>query len=385
MTWNIGKGKDDRKLILFSSRDGIVYKGKMIFMTEEKSLPVILDYESKKIRYICPLERLKKMAPIDLEIGYKHFGYFLEMSGEHVIECNLETFKFQYFPIDCHQTEDNNFALVTADKDQILIFTREQGKLVIFEPETKERREVAYPAEMTDICFTCGCCCNHQIFLIPKSGDRILSYLPDTETYKIYHLDVFIENSIHAIMAEAGIYIVSTDGVIYEFNINEQKIQQLASVKEQIKNDTVSRILPVNRKLLMLPGRGQHFYQFDLEEKIITELTVLPQDIHFDEKRKLWSKFCGYCEDSTYYYLANRVSNYFLRINKNTGEFLWTTPQIPSIKEQIKYLRDNTEEVVLEEEGFLEEYVREINEAENVEKGTFTNTGRKIWDVIVKR
>ena len=68
MTWNIGKGKDDRKLILFSSRDGIVYKGKMIFMTEEKSLPVILDYESKKIRYICPLERLKKMAPIDLEI-----------------------------------------------------------------------------------------------------------------------------------------------------------------------------------------------------------------------------------------------------------------------------------------------------------------------------
>ena len=175
------------------------------------------------------------------------------------------------------------------------------------------------------------------------------------------------------------------DGVIYEFNINEQKIQQLASVKEQIKNDTVSRILSVNRKLLMLPGRGQHFYQFDLEEKIITELTVLPQDIHFDEKRKLWSKFCGYCEDSTYYYLANRVSNYFLRINKNTGEFLWTTPQIPSIKEQIKYLRDNTEEVVLEEEGFLEEYVREINEAENVEKGTFTNTGRKIWDVIVKR
>ena len=64
---------------------------------------------------------------------------------------------------------------------------------------------------------------------------------------------------------------------------------------------------------------------------------------------------------------------------------MWTRPQIPSIKEQIKYLRDNTEEVVLEEEGFLEEYVREINEAENVEKGTFTNTGRKIWDVIVKQ
>lgn len=76
VTWNKGKRKDDRKLVLFSSRDGIVYKGKMIFMTEEQSLPVILDYESKKIRYICPLERLKKMAPIDLEIGYSILDIF---------------------------------------------------------------------------------------------------------------------------------------------------------------------------------------------------------------------------------------------------------------------------------------------------------------------
>ena len=97
-----------------------------------------------------------------------------------------------------------------------------------------------------------------------------------------------------------------------------------------------------------------------MKEKDVKKINNWPKDIIFNNNRQKWSKFYGYCEDKKYYYFANRVINYYLRIDKQSGQFIWTKPQMPSLQEQIIYRVQDARDVLEEKDKSLKQYIEYI-------------------------
>lgn len=370
-------------MFLLSARDCIKYNGNLVFMTEETSLPVMLDVEKGEVRYMPISIKPDRIAPVDLAVKIGTNGFFLEVSGEHIIEYKIETAEISEYPISCHKMADGNYAFVTAEEKQILIFTSALQKLVIFDMETKKIKEVPYPDNVREIVFGCGCRCGKEVWLFPKLGGKLLCYHTDSGKYESYCLDIVLEKSIHAIRDNGCIYILTWVGEVYEFDIHNRKLEQITSLRELLKDHTVSCLFPSDGKMIILPGTDDRFYQLDIKTGEVRVLdNCWPPDVEFEKMREKWSKFYGYCEDENFYYLSNRVCSHYLRIDKNTGKLIWIKPILPNAKERIKYIQENITEVVVEEEGFLKVFVDDVPLERKIVKNRKQCTGEKIWRVI---
>mgnify|MGYP002571027587 CR=1 FL=1 len=241
-------------MFLLSARDCIKYNGNLVFMTEETSLPVMLDVEKGEVRYMPISIKPDRIAPVDLAVKIGTNGFFLEVSGEHIIEYKIETAEISEYPISCHKMADGNYAFVTAEEKQILIFTSALQKLVIFDMETKKIKEVPYPDNVREIVFGCGCRCGKEVWLFPKLGGKLLCYHTDSGKYESYCLDIVLEKSVHAIRDNGCIYILTWVGEVYEFDIHNRKLEQITSLRELLKDHTVSCLFPSDGKMIILPA-----------------------------------------------------------------------------------------------------------------------------------
>ena len=62
-------------MFLLSARDCIKYNGNLVFMTEETSLPVMLDVEKGEVRYMPISIKPDRIAPVDLAVKIGSFCF----------------------------------------------------------------------------------------------------------------------------------------------------------------------------------------------------------------------------------------------------------------------------------------------------------------------
>lgn len=363
------------------SRDCVVYQGKLYFVAEGNLFPAELDYDENTIR--CLPVSGAEIAQIDLSLSVGAKAYFLEASGKRILEYDLETFALNEFPIYCDQNADGNYAFVTVVENQIYIFTKKMKKLVIFDLITKQVREKSYPAKEGGVSFACGCNHGDYIWLFPESGDQIFSYHIPSNEWNRYKFPVSYENSLHAVWGNECIYLLTWAGEIYEFDPNCLQNRMLIVVAGTDKGE-LSRILYAEEKLLLLPGKGNDFFSFDLRQNKLCKLDVWPKDIQFEKAREKWFKFFGYCEDKQYYYLANRTSNYYLRIDKISLEFLWNKVLLPTGKDIIQNMLFYTSEVLIENDYCLADYISCVTGRECVSNQDARQkiVGNDIWNAV---
>lgn len=365
------------------SRDCVVYQDKLYFITEGNAFPAVLDYDENIIKYL-PISSKVEIQPIDLALSMGSKIYFLYVSGKGILEYDVETFSANEIIIDCNQDSDDNYAFATIVKNQVYIFTKKMKKIVIFDTSTKCVGEKPYPANMGEASLMCGCIQGDYIWLFPETGNKIFSYCITSGQWKQYKFPIQYHNSLHAVCGKEYLYLLTWNGEVYEFRVNDLENKLITSVGMDLDKGKSSRILYAEEKILILPGWGNDFYLFDLKQSELKKIAVWPDDVYFAPTRKKWFKFYGYCEDEKFFYFANRTSNYYLRIEKNLEEFFWSKVSLPSGDDNIKNLLSNRQRILMEYDFCLNDYIAYIEETLNYSAldSQIQSAGNKIWDAV---
>jgi len=345
----------------FSSRDCIEYNGKLYFMTEPEAHFIELDYMDNRMRYVHTYNNISmNSVNIDLAVRIGNYGYFLEREGNYFIEYDFLSSKKKMYKINCHREVDGNYAFVTSYKNQLIICTRELGKLIVFDSNKKISQIIKYPDCEKDVCFVCGCKYENIIYLLAESGEKILTYDCEKGQFESFKLKGLQSGKVIDCACNANqIFVLTRYNEMYEIDIRTW-IKKHICFSLKTNEFEVRRILMLKDNVLIMPGQGKNFYLYNLKEKDVKKINNWPKDIIFNNNRQKWSKFYGYCEDKKYYYFANRVINYYLRIDKQLGQFIWTKPQMPSLQEQIIYRVQDARDVLEEKDKSLKQYIEYI-------------------------
>lgn len=328
----------------------------------------------------------KEIQQIDLAVRIGKNGYFLDMSGKYIYEYHLETFALQKYAIHCSHDADGNYAFVIPVENQIYIFTRAMEKLVIFNTVTKKVDEKLYPAYMENLRLVCGCCDSERIWLFPQKGEMLFSYSIASGEWCEFDLNADCGEVLSVACGNKCLYLLTKTGKVFEYHVDSAQIRMLFSLGIESSQQMPSRILCLKNKLLILPGTNDDFFSFDLKQSDLLTLDAWPKEAIFDRAREKWFKFYGYCEDETYYYFANRVSDYYLKIDKCSAELIWIKVSVPSGMELMKCLLPHASGTLQEKECSLPDYISSIaNDVVDCNRnGGEAIIGKKIWRSLME-
>ena len=85
----------------------------------------------------------------------------------------------------------------------------------------------------------------------------------------------------------------------------------------------------------MLPCLGQNICKIN---RTTGEPYIEENPVDLKYKEIGWSKYSGYCEDNEFIWCANRVSNYFLFIDKKNEQVNWAKMLQPAERDLAPYL-----------------------------------------------
>lgn len=364
-----------------SFRDCIYSKNSLYFFSSEDSFPMKKNLVTGEIK-VLPLhfEGNWKEGDLDLEISIGRNLYALEREGEYLIKYDLDTYDVSHYEIDCSYRLDGNFAYLGALNDSIFIFTREAGKLVVFDTCKKIEKSVMYPSERNDI-YICGCRMENRFFIFPQNGNRVLEYDVCENIWRVHRIQENLKKCMHVTINEDKIYILLADGTVFEWNVKREEWRRV-EYDLQIYSDqnAASRICCIKDQIIILPSTGEDIIMFGLNDRKVHVYHDYPKDFMYDEKKKNWNKYYGYCETQEYYYFANRVSNYMLAIDKEKMKLDWIKSEV-STEQKFTWLM-NRGDILWEREKMLELFVKYNKKEKKIHNGELC--GRKIWENIAK-
>lgn len=366
-------------LDVVSFRDCIYSQDSLYFFSSMYSLPIRTNLVTgeTEVLPIYSKENLREMA-IDLEILLGRRLYALDMKGQYLIKYNIDTYKVSYHEIDCLHSVDGNFAYMDASDNNIYIFTREAGKTVVFDTCTEEVKSVMYP-DVREARYICGCKMGESFFVFPQDGNKILEYAARKNVWRVHKLAENLKRCVHAAMNEDKIYILLADGTVFQWDVKEEKLNRMNyDLQVYTQENTASRICFTKDCLIILPAQAQDILRIDCNNGKAVIYKDYPTDFSYDPERKHWSKYYGYCENTTEYYFACRTSEYILKIEKQSGKFSWIKSKVDRWEMEKAYLEK--ESVVYEKEGHLEWFImKDYKKNADEKKGSI---GKDIWRVM---
>lgn len=361
-------------------RDCVCYKQSLFFFSDNTNLPVRRSLQGDGdtiFPYNC------QSINCDLEICIGNIVYALEVSGKYMMHYDLNTHSYGFIQIDCSRNADGNFAFLSSHDNKVLIFTRDQGELVIYDIIEDTIERVQYPSADSNYYIT-GCSFGDKYLIFPKNGKGILEYNVLHNTWEIHSLNLELINCVHVIAANEHIYILLASGRILVWDYYSQEIEVIVNAEEIYSASlAASRLCLTNEKIIVLPSVAQDIIVINLVNNQTSIYVDYPKDFAYDLNKRNWSKYYGYCENDTEYYFACRTSKYILRIEKKNGKISWIRSEIEKMEIFQAYLVRNNN-FVYENSGDLELFIG-LKNKENIENTEKLNNGCRIWkDINIK-
>lgn len=339
-------------------RDCIYKNNKIYFFDVNNIIPMSLDLDSEQCLAlpIINWERFRQNR-FDLETEFGNCLYALEIAGEYMCQYQLETGYIKYIKIDCNFRIDGNFALLDAYEECIYIFDR-FGGVTVYDTVTEKIAKLQIGVNVSEM--ITGCRCKDKYFLFSHNGKEIIEF--DTKSNQWKHrndIGLPVKNIVHVVSDENFIYILSENGMLVIWDM-KTRIEMINDAVEYYKKERAAcRICLTKDSFVILPSLTEDILLINRQTHIVSKMENYPVDFRYDETKKHWAKYVGYCESDTDYFFANRTSGYVLKISKLNAEITWIKSEI-AIKEQFCYEIENR--VVYEKKGYLEWLIGKLRE-----------------------
>lgn len=341
------------QIFLFSSCT--LFNGKLFFVEIQNGLPAMMDLNNGEVTYCDALNGFDYIAGGDMVDFIQSYGnkvYILENAGINLIIFDLVKKQCQYIELKCNCNSWGNYSAFERYGPYLYIFPKYENKIIVLDTNNNEITE-------KQNCFDekrriqCTCRVDNQVWILLQDISMIYAYDLATEKLKSYKLEKILEDCIDAIHIDGNIYILNQFGIVYVWDIDNEKLQEITMLEvEHTEDKSMCRIIYAGDKLIFFPAWSADIKILDLLTAEIKVYHDYPVDFKYHEIK--WSKFHRSCEDKDYYYFAMRLGNYFLKICKSDGKLLWIKPKLPSDEKRIK-----SQDLFVEQK--LRLYVKEKN------------------------
>lgn len=287
--------------------------------------------DSGEIRYYDIMKEFamkEKTVIVDFLDFYQNKIYALDSKEDNLVIFDMENSQCQYISLECSHQPWLNFVAFERYGSNYYIFPKYENIILVFDIEKSSiRRETDYLNNIDEV--QCACRVGNSVWLLPKGANVIYCYHLDNKSTEVYELNNRIEDCVHAIFDGEYIHILNKYGIIYRWDIKQKELQENVVLEtKHCKEESMSRIIHAGNQLILLPAWGNDIKILDIETKKVEVYHDYPNDFLFQRET---FKFYGYCENEKYYFFAQCFGNYFLKIEKQSGEFVWVKPVIDSL------------------------------------------------------
>ena len=383
------------KRILFNSC--VQVKNTLYAFTSFAHFIVKFDLKTKKLELVKGLKNYKPFITQDIKNDEESI-YALELNGKRMSQYHISSHECFYFNIDCDKKGWGNYAAFAKRGNYIYIFPKYTNALVRIDmqenavyKETQLYTESKYAGEAfqkdEDACFVCGCQCMDTVWLFQDWSNTLVAYDLSTSTWQKYEIPMKVRNCVHIIHYNDVLYILSSEGRVYTWNINDCSMELITDcTSEEEEKNKFSRIAVTDKMIVMLPGSGKDIVCISPDTKCTWIYRDYPKQFHYCAP-DFWSKYCGFCENEEKYYFAMRSANYILCIDKRNSVLQWIKPiPFPNEEEFLMFTKYYKNKLLSEEDWALRDLLECINSEDDKEKNSIDRIcgEEKIWGVLKK-
>lgn len=319
----------------------IYKKGKLWFITDSEYF-MNIDTSTGKFSFVNEFKSIIYQQVTDSMIADEDYIYWVEQDGKRLFEYNIRNDECEiYLMPEVPMIKWSCFAAVCIRNHKIYFFAKYTNKLIVFNTKNKEFREkdelynhiqnLDQNNQMPLIeCFSQD---KDEMYLFLPGGNKIVKYNLDNENTEEIELTESLGKVQCAVWKHNIFYILNVDGEIRLFDRNFIKLKEIKC--DTISNNSYGRIVLTDTKLFVLPALADKIQIVDLNHFKVETLDDYPDDFKYENKE--WWKYIGYTENNQYIWIANRMSNYILRINKDTEQIEWWKVQAPSLEQESEY------------------------------------------------
>lgn len=301
----------------------VTWNGKLYGFLDNTGYPIEIDLQTREARLICSDSLPEESIQADLLLCDNKIIYILELNGKRLIQYNTESKAFECFYINYNGSSWGNFVFLTKLNRYIYIFTKKADCIILIDLQSKKvtKRDVII-SDKESIQFSSAFRKGNRICLFSQNGKGLWIYNLESEKFE-EHKEMYLEECpVTVVCFESNGYVLGEKGGIYRCSFLDYSIKEIRKCKKGALSYIWGNIAVTKRNIWMLPSLGEDICiieEDNLKEEI---LTGYPDNFSYIPSKDT-SKFYGYGEDDSYYYFAERLANYMLKIDKNSGRGEW--------------------------------------------------------------
>lgn len=370
-------------------------QGKMFSFTSFKRIPIVWDFNTRKITILNDLENYDPAFNADDMLSFENNIFVLELNGKRLMKLDVKEKKCSYFHIDCNSKYWGNYAALAYYEKSIYIFPIYAEGLVKIDLKTGKVQKIKELYSHASECkkdekqedefyfFWCGCQYGNKVWLFQRNGNWVVSYDMESDTWEEYELSVCMKECAHVAAYAEYIYILNAGGEIYRWDMKSNILEKIVDCGSINKTDfSFSRIVVTDKRIFLLPSISEEILYIDFNSQNIEKYDSYPEGFRYCGPEE-WSKYYGYCEDNDHYYFAMRSANYILIINKRDGTEKWVKANLPFYEEYKRVYFDYNKKLLFETECSIEDIILYMKkESAGRQCRMDIPQGEGIWDYV---
>lgn len=317
-----------------------IVDSKLYFITNFDNAISVMDMKDNRVYYLENMEGYNQntlIGGVEKTISVNGRIYFFELTGRKVLIYDIQKNICKTIEIDCRKESWGNFALITKYDDSIYVFPKYGDKYIIIDSKSDNvifENIVDSNTEKSESNrkFFCGCSQDERVWLYSENN-KIIEYNLITQKYSENVLPIDIPECIDIAYEYNNLYLFSQDGRVFEWNVETRDLRVL--IDKQHSRIKFEKMIVSKSKIWFLPALEKDINILDLDNNLLYVYQDYPKDFCYAPING-WSKYYNYCEDAEYYYIAMRLSNYMLCINKKNGDEKWIKPILPKPEDIVR-------------------------------------------------
>ncbi len=286
--------------------------------------------------------------------------YAVSVDGHILLRFGFLDQKVEQYEIACHKCDDGNYACFFENQGFLYVFTRELGKVVVFNIITKSTSEIAYPTDSESM-YICGIENGNKVVLFPQNGSNVLVFDYKEQRFTTVQLSYVLQDVVHAVAKNGVYYILLKDGTVVIWDSDLNTVSDFLGAKNYYCNSkAANRICQYGNEFIILPSQAENILVVDTLNGDVEEYGDYPVGFGYDDKG--WAKYVHYAEYKDKLFFSSRTSGYMLIIGKEDKKIAWKHVGIEDGEVGAQVLRNNAsllwrENNIINLESFIE-YVK---------------------------
>ena len=322
----------------------IKIENKLWFITIDGYL-MNYDFKLNEVKVIVPqnLKDLHFKQIVDDMIYYKDCIYFVEQDASLLYEYNIENnYCFYYKLPEFAMVNWECFSGIYRIDNYIYFFGKTANKICCFNTVNKE---ISVLKSNKDIVGNNSVKIGQNIYF--ASENKVIVYnLPEGKYVKEFEINIDIKRIFNY---QNEIYILTKQNDIFLYD-NSFKTQSIIYSNDTIQ--TTVCIVVTENKIFVFPSTQGTIKSINKKNGDIKEIAK-PLDMNFYNIE--WAKFYKYCDDGNTFWLANRMSNYTVCVNKKDESIQFIKIKCGTASQRIPYLKEK--ELLYNSDLNLEEFL----------------------------